>query len=188
VLLVTGSPRSGTGYASAAFTAQGVPIGHEQLHTRGISAWQWAVYADEYPWMTDLKRDCTITTTLHQVRNPLQVIASLGVLKAKDWGWIEDIIGDLPLEDLEGRCVFWLDWTHRCDQIADYRYRVEDFEQGWPELHKRTGGIKEWQAGHVSRRTNTRPHMDISWDDIARCDCGGRVIRRAREYGYEVTI
>lgn len=49
-LLITGHPRSGTGYAAGLCQQLGLDVGHENDGQDGVSSWMMAVEADENPW------------------------------------------------------------------------------------------------------------------------------------------
>jgi hypothetical protein len=50
MLLITGHPRSGTGYLAALFQRNGYDVGHETWGKDGCSNWQLAVDAPFYDW------------------------------------------------------------------------------------------------------------------------------------------
>jgi hypothetical protein len=190
MILITGSPRSGTGYAAQILCRQGLSVGHEKVRDDGISAWQWCVFDDEYPWMLQRRRNYAISTVLHQVRNPLKVIASLSVLRDVDWAFISKHVNmDYCCDDLERRCTFWLEWTQMADMQAKFRYRVEDIEKEWPRIFRVAGGWQNWTPAAESqpRDYNTRKHEGLTWPELLQSDLGEQVAKRAMLYGYEVT-
>lgn len=52
-LLISGHPRSGTGYAAALCRQLGVDVGHERAGSEGISSWMFAVDSDASPYALD---------------------------------------------------------------------------------------------------------------------------------------
>ena len=46
--LITGHPRSGTGYAAALFKANGFSVGHERMGKNGIASWQYPLGLQEF--------------------------------------------------------------------------------------------------------------------------------------------
>ncbi|NMC62385.1 MAG: hypothetical protein GYA55_04385 [SAR324 cluster bacterium] len=77
-LLITGHPRSGTGYMAKLFSANGYDIGHESLGRNGISAWQFATPINHTIWAVDLHRkDFEFETVIHVIREPLKCVSSV---------------------------------------------------------------------------------------------------------------
>ncbi len=187
MLLLTGCPRSGTGHATQVFQAQGLDIGHERLGADGVSSWQFAVHDDRYPWhKAGERRDQhDFAVILHQVRDPLAVLASMQVLRQPDWTFISRHL-ELPQGDLARRINFYLDWTAICDRQAHYRYRVEDLPTEWPQLHQLCGGKAEWTqaASAIPATYNHRRHGSLTWKDILVIPRGKEVAAQASLYGY----
>lgn len=77
-LLILGHPRSGTGYMSALYKANGLDVGHEVLGLHGTSNWQFAVRAERYPFDVDgvRRQDVTFKEIIHIIREPLAAINS----------------------------------------------------------------------------------------------------------------
>jgi hypothetical protein len=77
----TGSPRCGSHFVSAFLRGNGLDIGHESLGSDGICAWQFAVSADNYPYIAD--RQARSDFFVHAdrwflyARNPVTAIPSL---------------------------------------------------------------------------------------------------------------
>ena len=191
MILITGCPRSGTGYASQIFQAQGLDIGHERLGTDGVSSWLFAVEDHRYPWHPpgELRQNYGFEVILHQVRDPLRVLASMTVLRRPDWTFIGRHLA-LPKMPLERRIGFYLHWTELCDRQAHYRYRVEDIAVEWPRLHQFCGGIAAWtgEAQGISKTYNRRRHQDLTWTQVLATPGGREVAAKAQAYGYEVAV
>lgn len=191
-ILVTASPRSGTGYCARFLRAQGLSVGHERLRPDGCVSWQWAVEdIHGYPWHPPGElRPKRFRMVLHQTRNPLAVIASLEVLRSPDWMFVARHLPNLPSEDLPRRCAFWLAWTSLADRCSVMRYRVEDLREQWPYINAALGkGHRELTAAAraLPPTVNSRPHRGLRWADIlALRGIGERVALRAQRYGYQL--
>ena len=77
-ILVTGHPRSGTGYMSALMISLGMHVRHERMGKHGTSSW---VCAPPKPGMVPYgcsRGDIHFNNLIHVVRHPLKVIASSG--------------------------------------------------------------------------------------------------------------
>ena len=162
-------PRSGTTYAARYLTQIGVRCSHEGYFTPegpkllnrdrrfgsvGDASWMSVPFA---PRMR-LKR-------LHQTRHPWAVISSLYRLGLFDprlrqiYGRYRDFIddhfqvGDCPIDS----CLrFYLEWNGRCEDEAELRYRVEDFEAAVPRILAVIGAAAARPRGNVAKDTNSR--------------------------------
>jgi len=81
--LITGHPRTGTGFTSQFFTLLGHPIGHETLKEKGMASWVHAAYDYHIPFF-DKKQNHTISRyelsvkhLLLLVRDPKTAIPSI---------------------------------------------------------------------------------------------------------------
>lgn len=74
--LITGVPRSGTGYMAKLMQALGYDIGHETIRPHGISSWLWAADSPTVPCGAPRNR-AQIGFTIQVVRHPWLVISSL---------------------------------------------------------------------------------------------------------------
>lgn len=154
----------------------------------GVSSWQFAVIDKHYPWhQTDERRDrYDFTVILHQVRDPLAVLASMQVLRRPDWTFIARHL-ELPKGDLARRITFYLEWMAICDRQAHYCYRVEDLPTEWPQLHQLCGGQAQWTpaAAAIQHTYNHRRHAPLTWEKVLASPRGAEVFAKARLYGYD---
>ncbi|MDH3217179.1 MAG: hypothetical protein OEN01_12995 [Candidatus Krumholzibacteria bacterium] len=134
-LLVTGCPRSGTKYTARLLTELGRRIGHEQLERDGIASWCMAVAADKAPWGPARQEHQTFEVIFHQVRNPRFVIPSMSTMEEVSW---EFICAHTPCDPAEPRLLreakLWYHWNLLADEIAHWRYRIEDLDSVFPEF------------------------------------------------------
>lgn len=183
-ILVTGCPRSGTRYTAAMFCRHGVRIGHERVYAHGTSDWRLAPVAHR------------AKISIHQVRDPLKVIASLQTIKAASMQLAAKFV-ELDAEDTKSKpyslitCAkMWLHWTELAQENCEFWHRVENIQQAWPKLQRIIPSLLPWQNDLVlddweyNRRDND--HV-AAWDDILSLGKLGEMIRRkARFYGYKV--
>lgn len=78
MILITGHPRSGTGYMAALFRAFGMDIQHETVGKAGTACWAWATFARNAPWCQGQRPDVD-THLIHVVRHPLDVAQSVAM-------------------------------------------------------------------------------------------------------------
>lgn len=157
--LVTGHPRSGTGYMAALMRAHGFNVGHEKVERDGISSWQWAVDSDVVP-DGDPRCSRDTETTILVVRNPLQVIASSAfTLRPRSWAFMAKYIGPLPSKatPVKRAMVTWCRWNDLCLNLSpDLVTNVEDA----PRNVARFLGSN---AMALPRTTiNSRPHRNLT--------------------------
>lgn len=80
-ILVTGHPRSGTGYMSVLLQKYGLDVGHEVMGRDGISSWTFAnLNATKIPrWTKDdaVPSDYDFIHRIHVLRNPVDCVSSI---------------------------------------------------------------------------------------------------------------
>ena len=78
MILITGHPRSGTGYMAELFQRFGMDVQHERMGEDGISCWAWATFDVDAPWCDGPRPGCE-THLVHVVRHPLAVAQSVAM-------------------------------------------------------------------------------------------------------------
>ena len=152
-ILIVGTPRSGTHYITNILEQVGHKIKHEHNYNgyseneiTGAVSFTKALHPENYD------------VVLHQVRNPLKTIKSMLWLRMwrPDNDYIDNtgqsFVAASPLFDTEfgqdyrdnlveympqiknnskilQHAIFWYYWTKKCEQIADFTYRIEDFNK-----------------------------------------------------------
>lgn len=181
MLLITGCPRSGTRSTSEALCASGLDIPHERLGHDGSVCWFYTVEDSRYPWGVPVPTQ-PWDTVFHQVRAPLDTIASLTTISDASWSFIQRHVPFLssPLVD---RCAeFWLRWNERVEAIASWRYRVED---AYVEtIAAKAGLLATNSAPHPHR--NRRRHGPLSWDSIQDAGLRAACQEMGERYGYRM--
>jgi hypothetical protein len=138
LLLVTGCGRSGTKYISFVLRRLGLDVPHERLGADGISAWDFAGPVRGRPYGPAVS--VRFEQVFHQVRHPLDVIASVATFGPESWSYIyanTPCTRDEPL--LVRAARYWLGWNERVETIASWRYRIESLPTLFPELCERLG-------------------------------------------------
>ncbi len=77
--LITGHPRSGTGYMTVLMELAGYNVGHEIMGEHGISSWVFAI-PDQYQWWEDTtlrRKDYSFNKHICVVRDPVKTVASV---------------------------------------------------------------------------------------------------------------
>ena len=129
-VLVTGHPRSGTGYASKCLQDIGLDVGHEKIGKNGISSWLWAANChDNARWgdnYTDINPDITILV----IRNPKDVIASTLFTCAQAYDWMDRFVNQNE-RSIMGACQYLLSWNKLAlkNRKPDVIVKTESFDR-----------------------------------------------------------
>jgi hypothetical protein len=202
-ILITGCGRSGTNYVAKSLSSIGLPFSHEGFPQKGLAAWPLAVRHDgPMPWMLFKQSDVTFKPVFHQVRHPLDVIASTQTFATSSWRYIKNYI---PLDEGDSlllRCMkYWHHWNLKAEEIAEWRYRVESFSEIFPEFCERIGRPdllkKKPEIDRMVKNVNSRakrvqenpsklPRKSITWlrleeEDSEMCSL---IRKQALKYGY----
>lgn len=179
-LCVIGCPRSGTGYTAQVLRDAGYDVGHEFRGENGIVSWK--------PWQWDLSGESLV---LHQVRDPLDCIASMQTIISDEnmfhlLSTVVTLDFDPHKRSIADLSRIWLLYNAQCEALANETYKVES-EIGWNTACE-FSGLPQIPR-NASEATNHRKHDPLTWDDIRReagsliCD---RIQRATRHYGYPI--
>jgi hypothetical protein len=156
LLLVTGCGRSGTKYTSFVLRRLGLDVPHERLGRDGVSAWTLAGPPADRPYgPRDVLR---FEHVFHQVRHPLDAIASITTFGEDSWRYICAHTACAPDEPMLLRSArYWLAWNELVEPIATWRYRIESLPDVFPEFCRRLGRADDPSAlARVPTDVNTR--------------------------------
>lgn len=210
--VIAGCGRSGTMGMAQLLNAIGVRTSFEEFFCatrtppeRGFEEWlrrtgtTGEVSGMAAPFLKD--REAKDVAVLHQVRNPVGVIASLMGYQTwtdkANWPnvkfnrrWLPDIgAADDPLTK---SMKYWLGWNQMVEDAGPLkRYRAEDVcPAQLVDLFSRLGA--RWSVGQVQPvfdrvytwTINTGPREMVSWAHIPESKLKNRLRNKAREYGY----
>jgi hypothetical protein len=195
-LMIIGCGRSATHFASHLFHELGIHIGHERLEKHGIVS--WTLVPDTYttvwgPSYNQIRH--LYIPIVHQVRNPLDVISSVGTVFSdrKSWNFISKFIPINVNDSLILRGMkYWYFWNLLAEKKAVYTYRVENIEN---ELEKllvigrfETTVDNEHMLEAMSNRISVRKHPNLTWNDLKEADKAltNMIITMSKRYGYNV--
>jgi len=197
--IITGTPRSGTGFTSQLLTSGGLKIGHEMFFGMpgagfypagavGDSSWLAVPYLRAYP---DAKK-------IHIVRNPLKTISSM--LHAQN---LEDLqiannmycyykVKHLPeimqWKGLNRYLFFWTVWNNVAEKECDKFFQLEKISKNPSPLFKHLGiDIK----GKTLYKKVYNQYQDVKYltmKDIKKCDKSlvKTLVEQAGKYGYKL--
>ncbi len=192
MFLITGTGRSGTHFTSAALLALGVDAPHEAVGRDGCVSWKHAVNGTfEYIGKGRVSRieDPGFKTVVHQVRDPLKVIASMQTFSLSSWYYIAKSVEiQMTAPPLVTAMQAWVGWNELIEQRASWRFRIEDIDAVFPELCQRIGlGSRALPTLPASRRdSRSHRYKPLVWADLdcASRDWGRLVQGMAERYGY----
>lgn len=172
--VITGCSRSGTTYAGKVYQAAGLQIGHH------VNPGKDGVVSD-IALTFDCLKECRV---FHQVRHPLNQIASMTTSMKETWEYLESILPIKGLPLLQKCMIYWHDWNVMAYEKASYCYRVETMEHLWPSICELTG--LQAPFPDIDKTTNSREHKPIEWADLERQDLAlaTKIINLATYYGY----
>lgn len=174
-LVVTGTGRSGTGWAAAILNSAGIFTGHERVFTprtvqQGTHI-DWCEYHADCSWLAVPRLPLMNVRAALIVRNPLDVVASMthiGFGKGmhdNDHSDVATQFGMAP--DPDGYLRFWFNWNqkalHHVEAIFTFDQLLAD-----PMVLTRWAGAK--YQPHPLGVVNDRPEWktgdrpDIGWD------------------------
>jgi hypothetical protein len=163
-LLVTGCGRSGTKYIAFALRRMGLDVRHERLGRDGISSWTMAVRTERRPYGPPSSAS-SFKQIFHQTREPLQVIQSCLSFTESSWDFISENVPCPRIAPLIIRAAtYWLLWNEKAEEIATWRYRIEDFpDLALEEFRDRLKGFYDRRSiDTIPRNFNTRKqHQSI---------------------------
>lgn len=202
-LLITGCARSGTLYIATTLRAAGLKVGHAFVDDDGTVSHWWASPTVRCPVLprkepigrcahvNERRGEFDFEHVWHQVRNPLDVIAS-----ASQYGmpWSELFRALLlpPPRPMQHPLVtamrYFVEWSAICEEQAQWRYRIEDIDAAFPEMCSRLG-LPAQPLAPVPRDMNAdrTPPRSVTYDELTRLDAeyAARLRTIAMRYGYE---
>ncbi len=192
-LLITGTGRCGTRYIAAVAQKLGFKLEHERPGEHGMVAWQAGYQAGSF------------RRTLHQVRHPLDCIASLQTVSPGSKilaRWQCSELWKYPLQSLCFPMAMWREWNLACEKFAWHTYRVESLTTelsftGWynmvldgidPGLGLPTTEADRSKIENISTSLNSRTHKPLTWEQLSAADAPlTELIKiQAKRYGYSI--
>lgn len=176
MLLVTGTGRSGTHYTSELLKQLGYDVPHESVGKDGAASWKHIV-SGTFVYIgknREVEIDSTgFTRILHQVRHPLKVIASMQTFSDSTWQFMSEHIDLDPKSPVIPRAMnAWIQWNQLVEQKADWRFRIEDLKQNFPEFCEHAGiPVCDFPTiPHQSRDSRTERYKPLSFSDLEQAD------------------
>lgn len=186
--LIVGTPRSGTGFMSQAFTAAGLPCGHEKAFTLGRDRRCVASVVESswlsVPFLEEVKRLKPDVKIIHVIRNPMSTYRSLIRLgfyidydrttknkmkqlpkRSKNEKRYQDFMNHfIPFED--GLANFVIEWNKIASKSADYTHFL------WDSIDNLFEKMGERKPKRVYRKTNynTTPRWSVDVDLVIEED------------------
>lgn len=184
-VLIIGCGRSGTRYTAKLLQAMKKDVGHEILGKYGLACWwvtppNWHDYPRPSTFWGDKKdltpEDIAHLNIVHQVRNPVDVIASCQTFVTATWEYIANFIKiDMGRSEIYRGMQYWIEWNKLAEMETDCKIRVEDLTEAG-EKHK------------IPADVNTRKHRydPITYHNLIQEDnsLAAAIRALANDYGY----
>jgi len=188
MFIVTGAPRSGTGYAAKVFQKAGYDVRHEYYGREGICSWLHLYDLGKVYWLDTAYKLRDYDVILHQLRDPLKTISSMTAISDQAVEIIERIIGRKVAGGMLRRAMsYWIELTERAAKRAQLWYRVENMMNVWTMIEEKIN-IRRSVFPGVDKKTNARDHRDYTVGDLYATDreMADRIIEMANYYGYNL--
>jgi len=201
-LLITGCAHSGTTYIATVLQTVGLDVGHAYVGADGtVSHWfagdvVHPVIPRKVPTgrcihVGERRDEFEFEKVWHQTRNPLDIVASSVAAGSPTVEMFRASGATMPRLSARTPVVlamrYILAWSAKCEAIAEWRYRIEDIDDVWPEMLSRLGFPPE-PLPSVSRTLNEsgRP-VSLTYEQLHRADpeSADRMYALAARYGYE---
>lgn len=176
-LVVTGTGRSGTGWAAAILNSAGVFCGHENVFTprtvKPLTYIDWCGYKADASWLAVPRLPLMNVRAALIVRNPLEVVASMTHIgfgcgmHDNDHAEIAADAGMTP--DLDGYLRFWVHWNELAFRHVEAIFTLDQLLQNPMTLTRWAGALYEPKTVGV---INDRPEWKegdrptIGWDSF----------------------
>lgn len=176
-LVVTGTGRSGTGWAAAVLNSAGVFTGHERVFTpRTVDPGthiDWCEYHADASWLAVPRLPLMNVRAALIVRNPLDVVASMAHIgfglgmHDNDHAEVATAYGMTP--DVDGYLRFWVRWNEIAIRHVEAVFTFDQLLENPMTLTRWAGAKYEPKTmGVINDRpewkTETRPV--IGWDSF----------------------
>jgi hypothetical protein len=190
-LIIIGCGRSGTTFTSKKLKSLEIYIGHERLNKHGISSWYLVSDQTKIPIGPNFKQIEKLGFSIvHQVRNPLSAISSM---QASSWISFKFLSNEIPIDfENDSKILkamkYWYYWNLKAEAKAILSYQIEKFNQNLDELLKLGKFTHIKDKSYTDTKTNTRNHIDLSWDDLYKEDemLTNNIKNLAIKYGYKI--
>lgn len=193
-LIVTGCGRSGTGYAAALLTNAGVECGHEDVFTGRLDTRPVLTEGADSSWFALPYLAAQDAYVVHQVRHPLQVVASWLANRSLESRFVRRFLSrwcpQALAESTPARGVlrYWVDWNQRAASKCAQQWVVDQItpdalghalaESGRPTRHAKAA------VDQTPREVNTKATVTpISWSAFGETSLVDQAQVLADEYG-----
>lgn len=198
VFISTG--RAGSGFLAKYMSSSGVPCSHEgffqpdgihkRLFFRGDSSWLAVPFLER----GDLRIKKGI---IHHVRHPMKVINSMlgiGFFRGEHYtpfsafAQAHFLISGDEIAD----CIrWWVNWNQRCEEIADFSFRIEASRDHIPDIFDLVGvelddNWKKRLEALSKDGVNSRKKEDLKYEDLPNGKDKHLLKQMAQHYGYEL--
>lgn len=176
-VLGLGHPRTGTGYTHNIMNSWGLKVGHEEMKTDGIVAWQLVDANGPWPFIKGVKPNDAYKweTIIYNVRDPKDSIPSIVFSESQNEASVEFRSNTLKIDLKGNRVESAINSILEFDKLItarkpDFTYRIEDGAKDLFEFLKGRKLKVTWNDVEVDKKYNAREHdgLEALKDDLNR--------------------
>lgn len=134
---------------------------------------------------------------LHQVRNPLDAIASCQTITDPSWEYISNFVPIYNDESLVYRCMqYWLHWNRLARESSTWTYKIEELPEQYDNFCKkikREDLITQEKKDIIAvfnKNLNTRDtsYRKLKREDLFNCseELAEEIVKDGAYYGYSI--
>jgi len=186
-LLILGCGRSGTRYFSDLLRSNDIDVQHEKIGNDGVACWYSVFNSNKPPvsfFLPNYKE--TEFIKIHQVRNPIDVIASAHTLMPHSWEYVRRSIPINENDNLLLTCMkYWYYWNVEAEKNSIFTYKIEDIRTKISDILPLIGkNPQDFKFNSVG--SNSRKHQDLTWEDLysENSELADLIKSLAAKYGY----
>lgn len=189
-ILITGHPRSGTGYCAQLCRSYGLQVGHEVMLEHGISSWLFAPlswYRPPFHPQEGARMDYDFDKVLAVIRNPIDIIASTAFTEEQHSQHWRSTFVFIPqgASEIVRAAYSVVGWYKMINALGIKVYRIEDIEEQIKYLSTYVGFTEK--QFEPDKKYNARPHEDLTVEDLEKklpTDLFNEVIKLIKLYEY----
>ena len=200
--LITGHPRSGTGFMSRLMKEYGYNVGHERMKSDGISSWMFTVNEDQVFGDRGINRkDFNFNYLIMTIRNPLDIISSTHFTennirnlpnRGRSFAFRKKHVDFTGLNQIEIAVKSVLDWYRYIERQRPHLILHIDKNPEDKLFHflKRHENLPlQRPIPKITFKVNSRKHDRIDFETIQK-ECSEALVEELKNfcalYGYEI--
>lgn len=195
-VLITGHPRSGTGYCAQLCMAYGLQVGHEVMRENGISSWLFAPLSNFQPPFhpqEGSRMDFEFDKVIGVIRNPIDIIASTAYTEHEHSEHWRAAFVFIPsgASEIVRAAYSVVGWYKMLGALGIKVYRIDEIEEHIKHISMLfEHGFHEdaQKLFEPDQKYNTRVHPVLTSEELESklpTDLFNEVIKLCKTYNYD---